>query len=139
MGLAAMLELEPSKFVGAVKARWAFTPSSHAKIQQLEYDFGQAATPDSFEDLYNHIVTTVVPEPNKSNSNPNNPYPYPNSNHYSQKPNRYYIKETTPNYVPTKSNWSKNKNRFVRGSANGIGGGTAATTTGTNPWEDHGN
>merc|ERR1712238_595182 len=128
MGLAAMLELEPSKFVGAVKARWAFTPSSHAKIQQLEYDFGQAATPDSFEDLYNHIVTNVVPEPN-SNPNPNNPYPYPNSNHYSQKPNHYYIKETTTKYIPNKSNWSKKNNRFIRGSAKGNGGAATATAT----------
>jgi len=127
--LASIIEFEPSDFVGAVKARWEFDTSSssssnHECLQQLESDFGQPATPESFEYLYKYIVQNT-PQPNP-NPNPSPNYHY--SNHYSQKPNYYYPKK--PQYAP-KKNWNK-KHHGMRG----IGG--AATATGTNPWEDHG-
>jgi hypothetical protein len=81
--LAAIIEFEPSDFVGAVKARWVFDPtttttntSGTTELQQLENDLdGQSPTPEVFETLYSDIISSNSPNPN-----PNYPKKYHTNN-----------------------------------------------------------
>jgi len=156
--LASIIGVKSSSFVGAVRARWEFDPSSNQEVKQkLEYYFGQQATPKSFDYLYNYIVNNknhLPPrnqnpnhQPKYPNNNSNNPNYHPDQNQNQNQNSHYYKKPVATSY--SKPYWKKNnrlRGRSTDQDAETITetytsttGGGGATPNDSNPWDDYGN